>query len=515
MSAYRRSKFTLGDYPTAGGSAGSAYQSVLAATSSAASLTRPNYATPISSLVNGSTAPCSSISSRISSRYTSSYSGPKLTSTLTASNRPLTSTLITSGASSSANATSSSFTTRNPRLQSYLNARELTDTTSSLRSKPPYVASTSSRSVASRYDPEASRHRSYSHSGLYDGYRSRSSSVRETSPYDPERDRDLVKSMRSQSAMASRANSRDRYAYMDSNDSSSMMYSTLPPKISSLHNDPMFAGILTGAPTSKSREELTSKSHYNDPLLSVKSYNDPLLASKSYNDPMSLGPKSLNDPMLTGSALMSASADISRAAPSVGGLKSRYGNSDEWSDATWLNDLRISAGMDPIPMPATSLASKASMAYEAVSTLPRMLRSNSSHDIRGELERLSKQAGGPVNNPAGRARHQTLAYGVSASDLNMSNSSNSGGSMPRNGSFNDILVARVPSREGEVYDVRGFESDMSAAYMNARVYNIFSLYYTHCSKSSFFVQKFNFDFLRKLSIFLGEKLVKMLWFWTF
>ena len=30
---------------------------------------------------------------------------------------------------------------------------------------------------------------------------------------------------------------------------------------------------------------------------------------------------------------------------------------------------------------------------------------------------------------------------------------------------------------------------------------------THCSKSSFFVQKFNFDFPRKF--------VKMLWFWTF
>ena len=38
---------------------------------------------------------------------------------------------------------------------------------------------------------------------------------------------------------------------------------------------------------------------------------------------------------------------------------------------------------------------------------------------------------------------------------------------------------------------------------------------THCSKSSFFVQKFNFHFPRKLSIFLGEKLVKMWWFWTF
>ena len=34
----------------------------------------------------------------------------------------------------------------------------------------------------------------------------------------------------------------------------------------------------------------------------------------------------------------------------------------------------------------------------------------------------------------------------------------------------------------------------------------------HCSKSSFFVHKFNFDFPRKSSIFLGEKLVKMLWF---
>ena len=37
----------------------------------------------------------------------------------------------------------------------------------------------------------------------------------------------------------------------------------------------------------------------------------------------------------------------------------------------------------------------------------------------------------------------------------------------------------------------------------------------HCSKSSFFVQKFNFDFPKKLSISWGEKLVKMLWFWTF
>ena len=38
---------------------------------------------------------------------------------------------------------------------------------------------------------------------------------------------------------------------------------------------------------------------------------------------------------------------------------------------------------------------------------------------------------------------------------------------------------------------------------------------SHCSKSSFYVQKFNFHFPRKLSIFLGEKLAKMLWYWTF
>ena len=35
-----------------------------------------------------------------------------------------------------------------------------------------------------------------------------------------------------------------------------------------------------------------------------------------------------------------------------------------------------------------------------------------------------------------------------------------------------------------------------------------------CFLSTLF-EKFNFDFPRKLSIFWGEKLVKMLWFWTF
>ena len=37
----------------------------------------------------------------------------------------------------------------------------------------------------------------------------------------------------------------------------------------------------------------------------------------------------------------------------------------------------------------------------------------------------------------------------------------------------------------------------------------------HCSKSNFFVQKFNFDFPQKIVDFFGEKLVKMLWFWAF
>ena len=39
-----------------------------------------------------------------------------------------------------------------------------------------------------------------------------------------------------------------------------------------------------------------------------------------------------------------------------------------------------------------------------------------------------------------------------------------------------------------------------------RFFSIFKRF-PHCSKSPFFVQKFNFNFPRKLSIFLGEKLV--------
>ena len=151
------------------------------------------------------------------------YSASKLTSTLvgsSSSSRPSTS-IATS---------SSTFTSRSPRLQSYLSASEerskmvggpsgIGGSSVPLRGVSSYTSSAlappghpSSRS--SRYDLESSRSRSYSHSGLYDhtSYRSRSASVRETSPYDQERDRDLVLSMRSQSAMSSRANSATRRA---------------------------------------------------------------------------------------------------------------------------------------------------------------------------------------------------------------------------------------------------------------------------------------------------------------
>ena len=56
------------------------------------------------------------------------------------------------------------------------------------------------------------------------------------------------------------------------------------------------------------------------------------------------------------------------------------------------------------------------------------------------------------------------------------------------------------------------DSEISDAF---RLFDRVSNCLSHCSKSSFFVQKFNFDFPRKFSIFWGEKLVKMLWFWTF
>jgi hypothetical protein len=117
-----------------------------------------------------------------------------------------------------------------------------------------------------------------------------------------------------------------------------------------------------------------------------------------------------------------------------------------------------------------------------------MHRSNSSSDLRADIEAAvaagiatagPSRGGSAKQNPTGRARHQTLAYGVSASDLNLRNTeplqvAGFSSTLLRNGSDmnlsgNDILVARVPSREGEVYDVRGFESDMSEAIMHAQI----------------------------------------------
>jgi hypothetical protein len=302
-------------------------------------------------------------------------------------------------------------------------------------------------SRASRYDLESSRSRSYSHSGLYDqGYRSRSSSVRDTSPYDPERDRDLVLSMRSQSAMSShsRAASRDRATYATST------------MLDSMTQDPMISTY--------------SRSLTSDPLMTSS------VSSKKYNTI-----SSTSDVLGQKYNTISSTSDVlglnSRLDSRLDSRLEAVGaSSNDFSEATWLNDLRISAGMDPIPIPTSAAANK-SLAYEAVSTMPRMLRSNSSQDLRAELEAMASAASSgsrlKTAPPTSRARHQTLAYGVSASDLNLRNSGDLlpafNTTMLRNGSDNDIMVTRVPSREGEVYDVRGFESDMSAAIMNARV----------------------------------------------
>ena len=149
--------------------------------------------------------------------------------------------------SSSIVTSSATFATRSPRLQSYLTARGSGSGDFDPRSKSPW-------SSRSRYDLESSRSRSYSHSGLYDGgqsYRSRSSSVRETSPYDSERDRDLVLSMRSQSAMSSnRSASQPRPP--TSTYTSAGAYMDVDPMIStysrSLTSDPlMTSSIVSGS----------------------------------------------------------------------------------------------------------------------------------------------------------------------------------------------------------------------------------------------------------------------------
>ena len=46
---------------------------------------------------------------------------------------------------------------------------------------------------------------------------------------------------------------------------------------------------------------------------------------------------------------------------------------------------------------------------------------------------------------------------------------------------------------------------LNSSYHMSSAKLLLPLCYLHCSKSSFFVQKFNFDFPRKLSIFFGWK----------
>ena len=46
---------------------------------------------------------------------------------------------------------------------------------------------------------------------------------------------------------------------------------------------------------------------------------------------------------------------------------------------------------------------------------------------------------------------------------------------------------------------------LNSSYHMSSAKLLLPLCYSHCSKSSFFVQKFNFDFPRKLSIFFGVK----------
>ena len=490
MSTYRRSKYI--DY----GASNTYHAGPLA--SSAASLTRTNYAPPITSLVNGSSLPIVASSAATiaavdrlltssagsgSSKYTSSasaiahqaatgsrytsYSSPKLTGSLLSSRAGPTSSVVTS-----------TFSTRSPRLQSYLSARDGIDSkySSAVKTSGSNLSSSTGGTSSWRSRPEigsglgdgpTSRSRSYSHSysarhgggGIGDEplYRGRSTSaIRDTSPYDAERDRDLVMSMRSQSAMSSRATSRDR----------------------------------------------STSAYYKDTSATSAFMDDPLLASTSYARQLTTDMNSLTSykpsgvgaggPSVMAAAVLVAAGQADPSALAISAAMKKYGSDESFTETNWLNNLRVSAGMEPIPVPASNSASKASLAYEAISTLPRMLRSNSSQDLRdielaarGITPPLNKGGGGPNTAGGGggrdlgssRPRHQTLPYGVAASDLLGSRGGVAGSGINpfvetsgmMNGTDGDFLVARVPSREGDVYDVRGFESDMSAAIANARV----------------------------------------------
>ena len=488
MSTYRRSKFTFGDY---GASSSSTYHSG-PLTSSAAGLTRTYNAPPIQSLVNGgSSAGIGIVASSAATILTSSASGrSRYVSASTYSSPKMTSSNYSSRTlPASSSAVTSTFSTRSPRLQSYLSARDM-DTKASSKSSGYLSSSTwrsrpevSSTTLTGSDLSASSRSRSYSHSyssGRHDPdslYRGRStSSIRDTSPYDSERDRDLVMTMRSQSAMSSRATSRDRGS-SSVVDRSAVLGGGGPGGGGG-------GGLVGDRPPIGRDDRLISSSYTSG---SAAFMDDPLLASTSYARQLTSDMNSLTGIRESGISNSSAAA---AAAVIQASKNNKFGSDESWNETNWLNNLRVSAGMEPIPMPSSNV--NKSLAYEAISTLPRMARSNSSHDLR-DLELTARglpAASGGKGSREGRARHQTLAYGVSASDLGGSRGNLNPAAFTEisnftNGSDADFLVARVPSREGEIYDVRGFESDMSAAIMNARVSSqnlliyltIFSLYF--------------------------------------
>ena len=70
--------------------------------------------------------------------------------------------------------------------------------------------------------------------------------------------------------------------------------------------------------------------------------------------------------------------------------------------------------------------------------------------------------------------------------------------------------------EPNLTQILGCDVDILALDVEVRkIFSMFPFLTSHCSKSSFFVQKFNFHFPWKLSNCFGWKLVKMLWFSTF
>ena len=268
-----------------------------------------------------------------------------------------------------------------------------------------------------------------------------------------ERDRDLVMSMRSSSAMS---NSR---------------------AASALRNTTSGLGAAAGGVGSS-----YTSAFIDDPTSVITSSASNYIGNRSTYT---------SDPLTTSSLIggVGRTSGLSSGLTGSCGLDKKSFSNDEWSEANWLNSLRVSTGLEPVPNPGMGSATLAGqLSYEAFTNggYSRMVRSNSSHDLR-EFE-------APRVMPSkSRARHQTLAYGVSASDLGVVP-----GTFPvRRGSDHDLYSRTgsggpgqggVGSRESDVYDVRGFESDMSAAIMNARVSLNVSLSATCFAHSSAFLK---------------------------